>query len=227
MLDTGERTLSLVEERLVMRKTLASFSKALLFIVLCAGLAFLLAAGVVFLKSDKAAESAAPTPAASTQSGDRSQSARAPQSGAAATPQAQANNSAIDVTIPTDTVEQALAHSSEVLAAPEDAIEPGNALASTALEDLQATAEEWGLLGYRQEGQAVLSDVTVLNVSDTGETMEVLACVDSSNVRVVDENGKEVSDEQAPARSRSIFELQFIEGKWKVTNQSFPEDPEC
>lgn len=218
--------MSLSEERPIMRKTLASFSKALLFIALCAALAFLLAAGAVFLKSDKAGEPNASAPAAPAQSGETNQSGAA-QSGAPGKPQAQPNSSSIDVTIPTDSVEQALTRTSEVLAAPADAIEPGDALASTALEDLQATAEEWGLLGYRQEGREVISDVQVLSVSDTGETMEVMACVDSSDVRVLDENGKEVADEQSPPRSRSIFELQFIDGKWKVTNQSFPEDPEC
>lgn len=219
--------MSLLEERYIMRKTLASLSKALLFIALCAALAFLLAAGVVFLRSDNAADPNAGTPLISPQSSEAPQSSASAQSGAAAKPQTQPNNSSIDVTIPTDSVEQALARTSEVLAAPTDAFEPGDALASTALEDLQATAEEWGLLGYRQEGQGVVSDVQVLTVGDTGETMEVLACIDSSDVRVLDENGKEVADEQAPARSRSIFELTFIDGKWKVTNQSFPEDPEC
>lgn len=207
-----------------MGKNLASLSKALLFVTLCAALAFLLAAGVVFLRSDEAAHLTTEPPTSSTQSAE---SAHSGQSGTTATPQTQQNNSPIDVTIPTDTVEQALARISEVLAAPEDDVEPGDALANTALEELHATAEEWGLLGYRQEGRTVLSDVQVLRVSDTGESMEVLACVDSGDIRILDENGKEVADEQAPARSRSVFELRFIDGKWKVTNQSFPEDPEC
>lgn len=209
-----------------MRKTLASLGKALVFVAVCAALALALAAGIVFFRSHDADESSAgdtaPLKASTPQSAQSAQS-----SGPAQTSSPSVNTSPIDVTIPTDAVDQALTRTSEVLAAPENTFEPGDALASTALEDLQATAEEWGLLGYRQEGKAVLSDVQVLTLSDTGEKMEVIACVDSSDVRIMDENGKEVADDQAPARSRSIFELQFLDGKWKVTNQSFPEDPEC
>ncbi len=227
MLNRREHTQPPVEERPAVKKTLASLSKAALFIALCATLAFLLAAGVVFLRSHTANQSEEPTPHANAaQSAQSAQSTQSAQSAAPAG-QPQKNTAPIDVTIPIDAIDHAFARSAEVLAAPADTIDPSDSLANTALEDLQATAEEWNLLGYTQEGTPVISDVQVLKVSETGTTMQVLACVDSSTVRVLDENGAEVSDDQAPTRSRSLFDLEFIDGKWKVTHQSFPENPEC
>ena len=206
-----------------MKKTLVSLSKAVLFITLCAGIAFLLAAGVVFLRSQTMTGSEASMPY-----DDRAQSPQSAQS-ANPTPASQSaqNTSPIDVTIPTDAIDHAFTRSAEVLAAPADAIDPSDSLASTALQELQATAEEWNLLGYIQEGKPVISDVQVVKVGEGETTMQVMVCVDSSNVRVLNENGTEVSDDHAPTRSRSLFELEFIDGKWKVTHQSFPEDPEC
>lgn len=226
MLDSREQVIPKVEERPAMKKTLTSLSKAVIFIALCATLAFLLAAGMVLFRSGESTQAeSAPSGADRPESADSAQSAQSADGAPLA--HAQKNTASIDVTIPTDAIDHAFSRTAEVLAAPADTFDPGDSLANTALEDLQATAEEWNLLGYTQEGKPEVSDVQVLKVGDTGTTMQVLACVDSSNVRVLDENGSEVSDEQAPTRSRFLFDLEFIDGKWKVTHQSFPENPEC
>lgn len=133
----------------------------------------------------------------------------------------------IDTAEPQAAIERSLERAAQALAAPQNQVDASDAMAQNALVDLQATIDEWEVLGYRQEGQAKVTQLRVLAHDPATKTMRVMACVDSSETRVIDESGREVSNEDAPARSQIIYDLLDVDGQWKVTHLTFPEDPEC
>lgn len=128
--------------------------------------------------------------------------------------------------IPT-ALDTAFTRMSQVLAAPQDAPDASDILADNALEELNAARSEWEFLGYRQEGDPTISDIQVTQPTDDATRRQALVCVDFSSVQIIAEDGSPIIDDDAPTRSRLLVDLELIDGTWKVTNQSFPDDPEC
>lgn len=92
---------------------------------------------------------------------------------------------------------------------------------------IELQRQEWEDLGWRQEGQPTVDQVKLVGKPDKDGSITVSACVDSTNVRVLDENGKDMRGRGTPARSRNIFTLRPIDGQWVVSDQTFAKNPDC
>ena len=83
--------------------------------------------------------------------------------------------------------------------------------------------------GWRQVGSpdVVASRVVFRRPDASPPRMRIAACVDSSDVDVVDASGDSVRNGTYAARSTMLFDLVLRHGDWLVQRQSFPDDPDC
>lgn len=99
------------------------------------------------------------------------------------------------------------------------------------LGELQALAAERQALGYKQVGEAKVTDVTVsaVDLNATPPTMNLTVCVDTSDVDVIDENGKSLKDRMyTPDHPvQHIYGAQFLSGVWKLVTHEIPEKGTC
>jgi len=117
-------------------------------------------------------------------------------------------------------------------AEPEDGVERlAEVAAGPMLLELELEYQELADNGWTRQGQAKLGDIAVLE-SDLGAdpaTATVQACVDSTDVVILDAAGKPLpsaADAGTP-RSLNVFTLERDGADWRVTARSFPTDPNC
>ena len=94
------------------------------------------------------------------------------------------------------------------------------------LDSYEAQADEFASTGVHQNGAPTIENPGIVGVSDDGATVSVQACVDSSSVHVLDDQGTDLHASQ-PKRSLTIFMLTNSNGSWKISGESFPDDPTC
>lgn len=91
---------------------------------------------------------------------------------------------------------------------------------------LELTSQGWTLTG----APTVQSlEITALDDNSQPVTAEVLVCIDSSDVRIVDADGNVVGDPEAVmARAQHRFTMiQADDGIWRISSHAFPDAPEC
>ena len=99
-------------------------------------------------------------------------------------------------------------------------------LTASALEEFDAQALEWTRDGTHTTGSPTLEDVHILSDDGAGN-VTVSACVDSSNVRVLNDAGTALTDDTTMTRALTYFEFVNDGGAWKLSGFSFPDDPTC
>ena len=128
-------------------------------------------------------------------------------------------------------------------------------LTASALEEFDAQAQEWNTDGTRVSGTPRIEDAHVTAsdgttatvracdgthttgsptledvhiISDDGAgNITVSACVDSSNVRVLNDAGTALTDDTTMTRALTYFQFVKDGGAWKLSGFSFPDDPTC
>lgn len=97
-----------------------------------------------------------------------------------------------------------------------------------ALDQYLATAMEYAQAGWRVEGSSKVVGSPKLAEGDyQGQAAKILeVCLDSSDVKVLDQAGNTVSSDQHP-RSLNIFTLVEEGGSWKIASHDFPNDADC
>lgn len=99
------------------------------------------------------------------------------------------------------------------------------------LGELQAFAQEQRDLGYRQTGEARVTEVTVQSSDLTAAipVMTLAVCVDVSDVDVVDAAGNSYKDAlYNPGRPvKHIYGAEFLEGTWKLSTHDIPDLQDC
>lgn len=120
-----------------------------------------------------------------------------------------------------------LSTNSSALEDPSVPTDLANVLDGAALEEAEALRVEYNNSGLRQEGQPEV--LSAREVENDGETKVMEVCVDNSNVRTLDENGNQVNPELSGEEARAKMLLTFtdVDGTWKLSNTSFPNDPSC
>lgn len=105
-----------------------------------------------------------------------------------------------------------------------DEISTGNAA-----DGYKASALEFGLNGWSQEGQStVVGEPKATDTEYQGKPAKLLeVCLDSSNVKVKDAVGNVISKDKSQQRSLNIFTLVEEGGTWKIADQAFPNNPDC
>lgn len=99
-------------------------------------------------------------------------------------------------------------------------------LTASALEEFDAQALEWTRDGTHAMGTPTLEDVHIISDDGAGN-ITVSACVDSSNVRVLNDAGTALTDDTTMTRALTYFEFVNDGGAWKLSGFSFPDDPTC
>ncbi|GAA1158878.1 hypothetical protein [Ornithinicoccus hortensis] len=134
----------------------------------------------------------------------------------------------------TDAVEAGLTAQEMALSSPSTggqapAAEGDSSVTGAYLQSLMAQEEEFAAEGWRQVGAARVVDTEVLesDVDSSPPRMVVRACVDSSGVKVLDVNGKDLRNEGTPERSWHIFTLEWVDEAWLVAGETFDTDPKC
>lgn len=98
-------------------------------------------------------------------------------------------------------------------------------------EELQAQWLELNSQGWSVTGAPTVATLEITSLEDASDpvTAEVLVCIDSSAVQIVDADGESVGDPDA-AMARALHRYTMIQaddGSWRVSSHAFPDDPEC
>lgn len=99
-------------------------------------------------------------------------------------------------------------------------------LTDSALEEFDAQALEWTRDGTHATGTPTLEDVHIISDDGAGN-ITVSACVDSSNVRVLNDAGTALTDDTTMTRALTYFQFVKDGETWKLSGFSFPDDPTC
>ncbi|WP_018154886.1 IMS domain-containing protein [Demetria terragena] len=93
------------------------------------------------------------------------------------------------------------------------------------LAELKARRSELQTNGWTEQGGVEVVSVKVTPRSNGKAT--VTACLDQSEVRVIDANGKRLPASSVP-RAQHIYDLtQRSDKSWRITAHRFPNDPTC
>lgn len=98
-------------------------------------------------------------------------------------------------------------------------------------EELHAQWLELTSQGWTLTGAPTVQSLEITALDDTSQpvTAEVLVCIDSSDVRIVDADGNVVGDPEAVmARAQHRFTMiQADDGIWRISSHAFPDAHEC
>ena len=152
-----------------------------------------------------------------------------------ATPQddiaATAEPAQVDDEVASELVDPVVEVSSEALSVPSevdwDAVV--SATGGDLLADLEASVLEYTENGWTQEGSPELVDSALLEVDDEAEppTARVEVCLDYAQVTRLDANGESLTDPDAEQRVRSVYAMEFVDGRWVAVAQTFEDDISC
>ncbi|WP_217181696.1 hypothetical protein [Streptomyces sp. AC495_CC817] len=98
-------------------------------------------------------------------------------------------------------------------------------------KELEAQWQELISQGWTMSGTPTIvsSEVTALDTDSSPPTASVTACIDSSDVAMLDSAGAPIGDASAQMpRALHLFTLtQGDDGIWRISSHSFPNDPKC
>ncbi|MDH2443057.1 hypothetical protein QDR37_03760 [Amnibacterium sp. CER49] len=103
-------------------------------------------------------------------------------------------------------------------------------VAGQAKAELQAQQLEFESNGWTVHGTTRVDGVRVLgsDPASATPTARVQACIDSSDVTLLDAHGKPVvAHPQAVRRALNLYSLAYTDGTWHIVAHSFPADPSC
>lgn len=121
--------------------------------------------------------------------------------------------------------------SSEALAVP-SGLDPDTAVtvsSDSALAALMASVAEYQERDWAQVGSPSVVSTQVRSIDrDTEQPTAVLeVCLDYTSVDIVDANGDSVRDPDAAPRVLTLFDMQFVDGRWVLVSQTFSDDITC
>ena len=104
-----------------------------------------------------------------------------------------------------------------------------NISVDSAAAEFAVQASEYAMAGWHYEGSSTV--VGTPRMADTqykGQPARLLeVCMDSSSVKIYDENNQPVKDDSSTKRSLNIYTLVQVNGQWKIATHDFPNNPDC
>lgn len=99
----------------------------------------------------------------------------------------------------------------------------------SAAAEFAVQASEYALAGWHYEGSStVVGTPRMTETQYKGQPARMLeVCMDSSSVKIYDENNQPVKDDNSPKRSLNIYTLVQVDGQWKIATHDFPNNPDC
>ncbi len=94
----------------------------------------------------------------------------------------------------------------------------------SAAAEFAVQASEYALAGWHYEGSStVVGTPRMTETQYKGQPARMLeVCMDSSSVKIYDENNQPVKDDNSP-----IYTLVQVDGQWKIATHDFPNNPDC
>ena len=99
----------------------------------------------------------------------------------------------------------------------------------SAAAEFAVQASEYALAGWHYEGSSTVVDTPRMTETQyKGQPARMLeVCMDSSAVKIYDENNQPVKDDNSPKRSLNIYTLVQVDGQWKIATHDFPNNADC
>ena len=99
----------------------------------------------------------------------------------------------------------------------------------SAAAEFAVQASEYALAGWHYEGSStVVGTPRMAETQYKGQPAHMLeVCMDSSSVKIYDENNQPVKDDNSPKRSLNIYTLVQVDGQWKIATHDFPNNADC
>ena len=99
----------------------------------------------------------------------------------------------------------------------------------SAAAEFAVQASEYALAGWHYEGSStVVGTPRMAETQYKGQPARMLeVCMDSSSVKIYDENNEPVKDDNSPKRSLNIYTLVQVDGQWKIATHDFPNNADC
>lgn len=100
----------------------------------------------------------------------------------------------------------------------------------TIIAELEADLLELDSNGWTRTGTPEVISASVIDQDDsaTPPTATVQACIDSSDVHVIDSAGDPLPSDPSSARALNLYTLnQQDDGSWILVSRSFPDNPAC
>lgn len=99
----------------------------------------------------------------------------------------------------------------------------------SAAAEFALQASEYALAGWHYEGSStVVGTPRMAETQYKGQPARMLeVCMDSSSVKIYDENNQPVKDDNSPKRSLNIYTLVQVDGQWKIATHDFPNNADC
>lgn len=99
----------------------------------------------------------------------------------------------------------------------------------SAAAEFAVQASEYALAGWHYEGSStVVGTPRMTETQYKGQPARMLeVCMDSSSVKIYNENNQPVKDDNSPKRSLNIYTLVQVDGQWKIATHDFPNNPDC
>lgn len=128
-----------------------------------------------------------------------------------------------------DTLANAFEGEEEVLSGDGAAPESRRSSTEAYAEALALRLTEFEDQGWTQVGAPTIKSLEIVEeqLDTTPPRVVVLACVDSSDVDILDDEGNSLRNEGTPSRSANLYTLVREERVWSIADVTFPEDPDC
>ena len=99
----------------------------------------------------------------------------------------------------------------------------------SAAAEFAVQASEYALAGWHYDGSStVVGTPRMAETQYKGQPAHMLeVCMDSSSVKIYDENNQPVKDDNSPKRSLNIYTLVQVDGQWKIATHYFPNNADC
>jgi hypothetical protein len=127
------------------------------------------------------------------------------------------------------TLERYLALADAIYADPGRGVELKGMATGSAADEVEATATEFATVGYRQRGTVAIEEVRAdpASLGDDPPLVTLAACLDATEIALVDVDGDTVRAPSPEARSLHLYDLVFTGARWQVVRHDFPDDPSC
>lgn len=122
-----------------------------------------------------------------------------------------------------------LAGMNQSLADPSVTVDLSTVASGVALADVNSEQLEYQQQGLHQEGSITIASSQIVQNDEgaTPPTMVIDVCLDRSGITVLDADGKDVGNPDAPTRVRQIWTMQSVDGAWKLVDRSFDDELSC
>lgn len=122
-----------------------------------------------------------------------------------------------------------LARADLAYASPERAVDLQGTASGSAASEVEAVVSEFASSGLRQRGEVQVLEADLEDAVLDGDppSLTLLACLDASQISVIDADGEVVRPRTPGSRSLHRYDLVHQEERWRIVRHDLPDDADC